>query len=104
MCIPSLPSLDACVRYRSQPALLGRKVVQRYYRGANYMEIDVYVGSSIIASQIVGICRGYGKHFTCNIGIMIQGESEAELPERMLAVLTQNKVDLDHRIQLEEDD
>mgnify|MGYP003387813485 CR=1 FL=1 len=81
MCIPSLPSLDACVRYRSQPALLGRKVVQRYYRGANYMEIDVYVGSSIIASQIVGICRGYGKHFTCNIGIMIQGESEAELPE-----------------------
>ena len=53
---------------RSQPALLGRKVVQRYFRGDNYMEIDVYVGSSVIASQIVSICRGYGKHFTCNIG------------------------------------
>ena len=56
--------------YRSQPALLGRKVVQRYYRGDNYMEIDVYVGSSVIASQIVSICRGYGKHFTCNIGML----------------------------------
>lgn len=87
---------------KSQPALLGRKVVQRYFRGDNYMEIDVYVGSSIIASQIVGICRGYAKHFTCNIGIMIQGESEDELPERMLAVLTQNKVDLDLRIMLED--
>lgn len=42
---------------RSKPALLGQKVVQRYFRGDNYMEIDVYVGSSIIASQIVSVCR-----------------------------------------------
>ena len=70
------------------------------------MEIDVHVGSSIIASQIVGICRGYGKHFICNIGVMIQGETEEELPERMLFVMTQNKLDLDYRMQLldEEDE
>ena len=48
--------------------LLGKKVVQRYFRGDNYMEIDVDVGSSVIASQIVGISRGYCKHFVCNIG------------------------------------
>lgn len=28
----------------------------------------MFVGSSVIASQIVSICRGYGKHFTINIG------------------------------------
>lgn len=34
------------------PALLGRKVVQRYFRGEDYLEIDIHVGSSIIASQV----------------------------------------------------
>ena len=34
------------------PALLGRKVVQRYFRGDDYMEIDIHVGSSVIASQV----------------------------------------------------
>ena len=34
------------------PALLGRKVVQRYFRGEDYLEIDIHVGSSVIASQV----------------------------------------------------
>ena len=37
------------------PALLGRKVVQRYFRGEDYLEIDVHVGSSVIASQVLTI-------------------------------------------------
>ena len=36
----------------STPALLGRKVVQRYFRGEDYLEIDIHVGSSVIASQV----------------------------------------------------
>ena len=35
------------------PALLGRKVVQRYFRGEDYLEIDIHVGSSVIASQVL---------------------------------------------------
>jgi hypothetical protein len=31
----------------------------------------VHVGSSIIASQIVGLCRGYAKSFVSNIGMMM---------------------------------
>ena len=50
--------------------MLGQKVVQRYFRGENYVETDVYVGSSIIAMQIVGLCRGYAKHFACDIGMI----------------------------------
>lgn len=34
--------------------MLGQKIVQRYFRGDNYMEVDMFVGSSIIADQIVG--------------------------------------------------
>ncbi len=68
------------------------------------MEIDVHVGSSVLASQITGICRGYGRHFTCNLGVVIQGESPSELPERLLCVITLHKPDVDVRMQLDDED
>jgi hypothetical protein len=49
------------------------------------MEIDVHVGSSVIADNIVGICRSYCTSFICNLGVVIQGECEEELPEQVLA-------------------
>eukprot|EP00598_Pedospumella_elongata_P003192 CAMPEP_0184972174 /NCGR_PEP_ID=MMETSP1098-20130426/4224_1 /TAXON_ID=89044 /ORGANISM="Spumella elongata, Strain CCAP 955/1" /LENGTH=76 /DNA_ID=CAMNT_0027494411 /DNA_START=9 /DNA_END=236 /DNA_ORIENTATION=- len=63
----------------STPVLLGQKVVQRYFRGEGYIEMDVHIGSSAIADNIVGVCRSYSKAFICNLGIVIQGESEEEL-------------------------
>jgi hypothetical protein len=87
--------------HRSTPVCLGQKVVQRYFRGDNYLEIDVHVGSSVIASNIVGLCRGYAKQFICNLGVVIQGETDDELPERMLCTLSINKVDMDVRRKLD---
>ena len=43
------------------PVMLGKKVVQRYFRGDDYLEIDIHVGSSIIATNVVGLCRGYAQ-------------------------------------------
>lgn len=85
---------------RSKPALLGQKVVQRYFRGDNYLETDVHVGSSVIASQIVGLCRGYAKNFVCDVAVVLQGEDTAELPERVLASITLNRIDVDIRRKL----
>jgi hypothetical protein len=34
-----------------------QQIVQRYYRGEYYLEVDVHVGSSVLAAQIVGLCR-----------------------------------------------
>lgn len=53
----------------AKPALLGQKLQQRYFRGKNYVETDVDVGSSVIASQIVGVLRGYAKNFVCDVGM-----------------------------------
>ena len=44
---------------RACPCLLGQKVVQRYFRGDHYFEIDVHVASSIIAKQIVENCEDH---------------------------------------------
>ena len=56
----------------TQPAILGRKVVIRYFRGNGYVEADIHVGSSIIASQVVGILRGYAKNFVSQVGVTLQ--------------------------------
>lgn len=86
---------------RPKPALLGRKVVQRYFRGPGYMEIDVHVGSSSIASQIVGVTRGYSKYASYDVGITIQGEDPSELPEKLLGAMVFNKTDCDCRRKLD---
>ena len=49
----------------------------------------------MIASQIVGVCRGYAKHGSADIGIVIQGEDPSELAEKMLACVCFNKIDID---------
>ena len=45
------------------PVLLGRKVVQRYFRGEDYMEIDIHIGSSVIAAQV---CYHFCHYHYCN--------------------------------------
>lgn len=80
----------------STPAILGQKVTQRYYRGLNYIETDVHVGSSVVAAQIVGMCRGAAKHLTCDLHIVLQGESEDELPEKIVGSLTMQAIDLSY--------
>ena len=39
------------------PCLLGQKVQLRYFRGAGYMEVDVDIGSSAVACNIMAIIR-----------------------------------------------
>jgi hypothetical protein len=86
----------------AKPALLGQKVQQRYFKGDNYIETDVDVGSSVIAQNIVGMCRGYAKNFECNIAVILQGESVEELPERVLCGVKLVNIDVECRRKLHE--
>ena len=84
----------------AKPALLGQKVQQRYFMGDNYIEVDVDVGSSVIAQRIVGMCRGYAKNFECSIAVILQGESVEELPERVLCGVKLVNIDVEQRRRL----
>jgi hypothetical protein len=42
--------------------------VMRYFRGKSYFEVDLHVGSSLIAEKVVGLCRTYASSCVCNIG------------------------------------
>ena len=88
----------------AKPALLGKKVVARYFGGDNYMETDVHVGSSLMAAQITSLCRGFVKQFGADLAIVIQGEDESELPEKVVGCLHIHKINLDLRRKLYEED
>ena len=46
----------------SKPALTGTKLAQYYYRGENYLEVDIDIGSSSVAANILSL--------VCPISIM----------------------------------
>jgi hypothetical protein len=80
----------------AKPALLGTKLTQRYHVGPkqDYIEVDVDIGSSVVADQITRLCRGYAKSLVVDIAILLQGESEEELPEVLLGVFRSEYVDM----------
>jgi len=79
----------------AKPALLGQKLTQRYYRGKNYIETDVHVGSNAVANHITGISRTYSKSVTVEIAITIEGRQEAELPEKLVGVVKFTHTDIE---------
>lgn len=80
----------------TKPCIIGQKIVNRFFRGSNYFEADMHVGSSKVASNIISVCRTYCNILTCNLGLVIQGECEEELPEILFACPSLNKVELEY--------
>jgi Protein ENHANCED DISEASE RESISTANCE 2, C-terminal len=50
---------------------------------------------------VVGLCRGYAKNIVNDVGIVIQGEQDGELPERILAVGSLNRINVNIRQKLD---
>jgi len=88
----------------SKPALLGRKLTQRYFRGDNYLELCVDVGSSIVAWKITQMSVGYAKLLTCDLAIVLQGNRSEELPEMVLGIVRCAKIDMGAAMDLHEDE
>lgn len=88
--IPSIVEGPSMIKWAvgNKPTILGQKLTQRYFRGENYVEVDVDIASSALASQIVSLCRGYARYLKVEMGIVLQGEEEAvELPEKLLGTI-----------------
>ncbi|KAJ4962298.1 hypothetical protein NE237_022237 [Protea cynaroides] len=64
--------------------LLGKALTCKYYRGENYFEIDVDIGSSGLASAILHLALGYVTAVTIDMGFLVEGQTEEELPERLI--------------------
>lgn len=76
------------------PAILGKKLAQHHFRGDNYLETSVDIGSSRIAAQVTKLTLGYAKNLVVELGWVMQGETEEELPEVVIGGLKIIHVDM----------
>ncbi|KAL7165888.1 hypothetical protein ACSBR2_036705 [Camellia fascicularis] len=67
--------------------LLGKALTCNYHRGSNYLEIDVDMGSSAIASAVLHLALGYVTAVTVDMGFVVEAQAEDELPERLLGAV-----------------
>lgn len=67
--------------------LLGKAVSASYTRGDNFMEIDVDIGSSMMANAIVHLAFGNVTSLTVDLAFVLEGQTSNELPERILGAI-----------------
>lgn len=67
--------------------LLGKAVNCSYHRGSDYLEIDVDIGSSSVASTILRLALGCVKAVTVDLGFLVEGQTEDELPEKLFGAV-----------------
>jgi hypothetical protein len=75
--IPKIVDGNIVVRIavKDTPAILGTKLAQTYHRGENYFELDVDVGSSSVAREIVRVAIGYSKAIVVDMGFVLEVKS-----------------------------
>ncbi|XP_044463502.1 protein ENHANCED DISEASE RESISTANCE 2-like [Mangifera indica] len=67
--------------------LLGKALTCNYHRGPNYLEIDVDIASSTIASAILHLALGAVNSVTIDMGFLVEAQSEDELPEKLVGAV-----------------
>ncbi|KAL8521767.1 hypothetical protein ACS0TY_012062 [Phlomoides rotata] len=67
--------------------LLGKALNCYYHRGPNYLEIDVDIGSSAIATAILRLALGCVTAVTVDMGFLVEAQKEEELPERLFGAV-----------------
>ncbi|CAM9335095.1 unnamed protein product, partial [Ectocarpus sp. 12 AP-2014] len=88
------PQVVAEALPQSGSSLLGHEASLRYFRGERYLEVDVDLASSSASSrQVTSLCREHAKSLSLEVGLILHGESESELPESVLGVLRIDKLD-----------
>ena len=85
----------------NKPVILGKRVTHRYFRGKNYFEIDCHADDSIISAGILKVCHRFSKQIVVDMSWVIQGESEEELPEKVLLGVSIHHLDFNNTDRLD---
>jgi len=55
-----------------------------YHSRPNYLEVDIDIGSSTVANNVVRFVLGYVRTLVVDMCFLIEGKSDGELPERLI--------------------
>ncbi|KAK9997280.1 hypothetical protein SO802_021966 [Lithocarpus litseifolius] len=67
--------------------IIGRALSCKYCLAENFLEVDIDIGSSMVASAIVHLAIGYITTLTVDLAFLIESQTESELPERILGAV-----------------
>ncbi|KAK9288604.1 hypothetical protein L1049_017063 [Liquidambar formosana] len=67
--------------------IIGRALSCKYCVAQNFFEVDVDIGSSMVASAIVHLAFGYITTLTVDLAFLIESQTESELPEQILGAV-----------------
>lgn len=67
--------------------IIGRALTCKYFKADNFLEVDIDIGSSMMASAIVHLAFGYITTLTVDLAFLIESQTESELPERILGAV-----------------
>ncbi|KAM7267530.1 hypothetical protein ACFE04_009696 [Oxalis oulophora] len=81
--------------------LIGHAFDVLYFRGTNYLEIEIDISSSMVARGVVNLVLGYLNNLEMQIAFLIQGNTQEELPECLLGVCSYSHLDATKSIPLE---
>ena len=73
--------------------IIGRALRCKYCVGENFMEVDIDIGSSMVASAIVHLAFGYISCLTVDLAFLIESQEQSELPEKILGAFRFSDLD-----------
>ncbi|KAA8539305.1 hypothetical protein F0562_025997 [Nyssa sinensis] len=73
--------------------LVGQALEVNYFRGKNYLELGIDVGSSTVARGVVSLVLGYLNNLVIEMAFLIQANTEEELPEFLLGTCRLSHLD-----------
>nr|XP_011469654.1 PREDICTED: protein ENHANCED DISEASE RESISTANCE 2-like [Fragaria vesca subsp. vesca] len=80
--------------------LVGQALEVQYFRGKNYLELMIDVGSSTVARGVCNLVLGYLNNLVIEMAFLIQGNTEEELPEVLLGTCRINHLDASKSVQV----
>ena len=79
----------------SKAAKLSETIELRYSRGAGYLEISADLCGSATARRILSVVRSGTAGLVLDLALVVEGTTDAELPERVLGAARLHRVDPD---------
>lgn len=108
--IPRVPQGSWVVRQSvgTTPVLLGQKLQTKYFRGrapggAGYFEVDVDLTSNTVANSVTRLVVNAITSLVVDLAPLVEGQTRAELPERLIGAIRYDHLDLSTASYLDED-
>lgn len=77
-----------------KPTMLCKKLTPRFFRGVNYMEVNIDISSSKVANMVTGLIVPKIEGTITSHAFLLQANDESELPERCLGCIKVQRVDM----------